>query len=108
MIFMSNASTKNFAVFVARVDFPIPILRQGVLLNSYWRQFETEIIERYRRRQSSVEEALVEMYLAAGPQGPLATRDPSQERYLWSSLPISIPLPKAPLHDAGKGKHEGE
>jgi len=26
--------------------------------------FETEIIERYRRRQSSVEEALVEMYLA--------------------------------------------
>ena len=26
--------------------------------------FETEIIERYRRRESSVEEALVEMYLA--------------------------------------------
>lgn len=26
--------------------------------------FETAIIERYRRRQSSVEEALVEMYLA--------------------------------------------
>lgn len=29
--------------------------------------FETQIIERYRRRQSSVEEALVEMYLADLP-----------------------------------------
>ena len=27
--------------------------------------FETAIIERYRRRESSVEEALIEMYLAA-------------------------------------------
>jgi putative transposase len=27
-------------------------------------RFETAIIERYRRRESSVEEALVEMYLA--------------------------------------------
>jgi len=26
--------------------------------------FETQIIERYKRRESSVEEALVEMYLA--------------------------------------------
>ena len=26
--------------------------------------FETQIIERYRRRESSVEEALIEMYLA--------------------------------------------
>lgn len=29
--------------------------------------FETAIIERYRRRESSVEEALVEMYLAGYP-----------------------------------------
>ena len=29
--------------------------------------FETAIIERYRRRESSVEEALIEMYLAGGP-----------------------------------------
>lgn len=28
--------------------------------------FETAIIERYRRRKSSVEEALIEMYLAGG------------------------------------------
>ena len=31
--------------------------------------FETAIIERYRRRESSVEEALIEMYLA-GRVGP--------------------------------------
>ena len=29
--------------------------------------FETAIIERYRRRESSVEEALIEMYLAGEP-----------------------------------------
>ena len=29
-----------------------------------WQAFETAIIERYRRRESSVEEALIEMYLA--------------------------------------------
>ena len=28
--------------------------------------FETAIIERYRRREASVEEALIEMYLAGG------------------------------------------
>jgi len=31
--------------------------------------FETAIIERYRRRESSVEEALIEMYLAGGHHG---------------------------------------
>jgi putative transposase len=34
----------------------VPRLRQQT--------FETAIIERYRRRESSVEEALIEMYLA--------------------------------------------
>jgi hypothetical protein len=29
-----------------------------------WQTFETAIIERYRRRESSIEEALIEMYLA--------------------------------------------
>jgi transposase-like protein len=38
------------------VDLKIPKLRQQT--------FETAIIERYRRRESSVEEALIEMYLA--------------------------------------------
>ena len=31
---------------------------------TYGVSFETAIIERYRRRESSVEEALIEMYLA--------------------------------------------
>ena len=38
------------------VRLKIPKLRQHT--------FETAIIERYRRRESSVEEALIEMYLA--------------------------------------------
>lgn len=38
------------------VKLKMPKLRQG--------RFETAIIERYRRRESSVEEAMVEMYLA--------------------------------------------
>lgn len=38
------------------VSLKIPKLRQQT--------FETAIIERYRRRESSVEEALIEMYLA--------------------------------------------
>ena len=39
-----------------KVDLKIPKLRKLT--------FETAIIERYRRRESSVEEALVQMYLA--------------------------------------------
>jgi putative transposase len=38
------------------VRLKVPKLRQQT--------FETAIIERYRRRESSVEEALIEMYLA--------------------------------------------
>ena len=41
---------------VGEVDLKVPRLRML--------PFETQIIERYRRRQSSVEEALMEMYLA--------------------------------------------
>lgn len=39
-----------------RVKLNMPKLRQN--------KFETAIIERYKRRESSVEEALIEMYLA--------------------------------------------
>ena len=43
-------------------DTPSPfVLVDTLLLSAY---FETAIIERYRRRESSVEEALIEMYLA--------------------------------------------
>ncbi len=41
------------------VELKVPKLRQQT--------FETAIIERYRRRDSSVEEALIEMYLAGVP-----------------------------------------
>jgi hypothetical protein len=40
------------------VELKVPKLRQL--------KFETAIIERYRRREASVEEALIEMYLAGG------------------------------------------
>jgi transposase-like protein len=47
------------------VNLKVPKLRRQT--------FETAIIERYRRRESSVEEALIEMYLAGiGP--PLRRR----------------------------------
>ena len=43
--------------------------------------FETAIIERYRRRESSVEEALIEMYLAGVS---VRLRQGEQERLLHS------------------------
>ena len=46
--------------------------------------FETAIIERYRRRESSVEVALIEMYLAGDPSGVWRTspRPSGAARYL--------------------------
>ena len=45
--------------------------------------FETAIIERYRRRESSVEEALIEMYLA----GVSVRRVEDITEALWGSVP---------------------
>jgi len=47
---------RNLQTKAGEVKLRVPKLRQ--------QKFETAIIERYRRRESSVEEALVEMYLA--------------------------------------------
>jgi transposase-like protein len=47
---------RTLATRAGDVKLKVPKLRQQV--------FETAIIERYRRRESSVEEALIEMYLA--------------------------------------------
>ena len=47
---------RNFLTTAGPVNLKMPRLRQLT--------FETAIIERYRRRESSVEEALVQMYLA--------------------------------------------
>lgn len=48
--------TRKLQTKAGEVQLKVPRLRQM--------RFETEIIERYRRRESSVEEALMEMYLA--------------------------------------------
>ena len=48
--------TRKLQTQAGEVQLKVPRLRQM--------RFETEIIERYRRRESSVEEALMEMYLA--------------------------------------------
>src|SRR5271154_5932572 len=50
--------TRSLHTKAGAVDLHVPRLRSL--------PFETQIIERYRRRESSVEEALVEMYLAGG------------------------------------------
>ena len=47
---------RKLATQAGEVSLKVPKLRQQT--------FETAIIERYRRRETSVEEALVEMYLA--------------------------------------------
>ena len=54
--YRSGHYKRNFQTTAGGVELKIPKLK-GV-------PFETAIIERYRRRESSVEEALIEMYLA--------------------------------------------
>ena len=48
--------TRKLHTKAGQVELKVPKLRKAT--------FETAIIERYRRRESSVEEALIEMYLA--------------------------------------------
>ena len=48
--------TRNFHTKAGEVELQIPKLRYA--------KFETAVIERYKRREASVEEALMEMYLA--------------------------------------------
>lgn len=54
--YRSGHYKRNFQTTAGEVELNVPKLK-GV-------SFETAIIERYRRRESSVEEALIEMYLA--------------------------------------------
>ncbi len=54
--YRSGHYSRNLATTSGEVELKMPKLK-GV-------SFETAIIERYRRRESSVEEALIEMYLA--------------------------------------------
>ncbi len=54
--------------------------------------FESEIIERYRRRQSSVEESLVEMYLA----GVSVRRVEDITEALWGTKVSAANAPRCP------------
>ena len=55
--YRSGHYNRNFTTTSGAVTLKVPKLKEI--------SFETAIIERYRRRESSVEEALIEMYLAA-------------------------------------------
>lgn len=52
----SGSYSRNLQTRVGQVKLKVPRLRKL--------PFESQVIERYRRRESSIEEALVEMYLA--------------------------------------------
>jgi hypothetical protein len=72
------------------VRLRVPKLRQQT--------FETAIIERYRRRESSVEEALIEMYLA----GVSVRRVEDITEALWGTR---VPAKDSPV---GLGPHEDQ
>ena len=71
--YRSGHYDRNFTTSSGDVTLHVPKLK-GV-------QFETAIIERYRRRESSVEEALIEMYLA----GVSVRRIEDVTEVLWGS-----------------------
>lgn len=71
--YRSGHYDRNFTTSSGDVTLHVPKLK-GV-------QFETAIIERYRRRESSVEEALIEMYLA----GVSVRRIEDVTEALWGS-----------------------
>ncbi len=71
--YRSGHYDRNFTTTSGDVTLHIPKLK-GV-------QFETAIIERYRRRETSVEEALIEMYLA----GVSACRIEDITEALWGT-----------------------
>jgi transposase-like protein len=54
--YRAGAYTRTFQTKAGEVELRVPKLRKAT--------FESQVIERYKRRESSVEEALVEMYLA--------------------------------------------
>ena len=71
--YRSGHYTRNLTTTSGNVKLSVPKLK-GV-------SFETAIIERYRRRESSVEEALIEMYLA----GVSVRRVEDISEALWGS-----------------------
>jgi transposase-like protein len=81
-------ATRSLHTTASEVQLKVPTLKQVT--------FETAIIDRYRRRESSVEEALIEMYVARvsvhrdedstearwGTRGARRHREPSQSASL--------------------------
>lgn len=88
--YRSGHYSRNLTTTAGEVTLQVPRLK-GLA-------FETAIIERYRRRESSVEEALMEMYLA----GVSVRRVEDITEALWgckvSSSTISEPNKKAYVH----------
>ena len=88
--YRSGHYSRNLATTSWDVPLKVPKLK-GI-------SFETAIIERYRRRESSVEEALIEMYLA----GVSVRRVEGSTEALWGSKvspsTISEPNRKAYVH----------
>ena len=54
--YRAGSYTRTLHTKAGEVELKVPKLRRAT--------FESQVIERYRRRETSVEEALVEMYLA--------------------------------------------
>jgi transposase-like protein len=54
--YRAESYTRQLNTKAGEVELKVPKLRRAT--------FESQVIERYRRRETSVEEALVEMYLA--------------------------------------------
>ena len=77
--YRSGHYNRNLTTTSGDVTLKVPKLK-GI-------SFETAIIERYRRRESSVEEALIEMYLA----GVSVRRVEDITEALWGSKSLSIP-----------------
>ena len=78
------------------VDLSVPKLRLA--------PFETAIIERYRRRESSVEESLIEMYLARGIRPPRGRLYGTPVGFAGKRLDRQQPKPEGVWQDRGLEK----
>ena len=79
--FRSGTYSRKLQTQAGEVTLKVPKLRHQA--------FETAIIERYRRRETSVEEALVEMYLA----GVSVRRVEDITEALWGTRAIILSTP---------------
>ena len=76
-----NSARVTAVATTAVISPPLLEMLLSRCLNSKGSSFETAIIERYRRRESSVEEALIDMYLA----GVSVRRVEDITEVLWGS-----------------------